>query len=100
VTPPKARTPAEACAGFGRRVRAERTRRGWAVRELSLKSGVSTATVVRAESGDSLRVGSVLAIAGALEMTMADLFEGPDCRHCGDLPPAGFLCPECGRGAS
>jgi transcriptional regulator with XRE-family HTH domain len=91
-------TPDEARAGFARRVRAERVRRRWSIREASLKSGVSTMTVNRAERGDDLRMGSVLAIAGALEMTMADLFEGPDCKYCGDAPPARFPCPECGRG--
>lgn len=92
-------TPDEARAVFARRVLRERTAREWSMRELAGRAAVSPATVCRAEGGHDVHLGIAVAISGALGMTLAEMFSPPECGHCDGHPPAGFLCPECGRGA-
>jgi transcriptional regulator with XRE-family HTH domain len=91
-------TPAEVRAVFARRVLRERRARDWSMRELAGKAGVSPATVHRAEMGHEVYLSVAVAVGGALGMTLAEMFSPPECGHCDGHPPAGFLCPECGRG--
>jgi XRE family aerobic/anaerobic benzoate catabolism transcriptional regulator len=59
---------------LGRRVRAARTARGWTLRELSERSGVSLRFLVQLEAGDgNISVRRLTSVAGALSTTPAAL---------------------------
>jgi XRE family aerobic/anaerobic benzoate catabolism transcriptional regulator len=59
---------------LGRNVRAARTRRGWTLRELSARSGVSLRFLVQLEGGDgNISVLRLASVAEALETTPAAL---------------------------
>jgi XRE family aerobic/anaerobic benzoate catabolism transcriptional regulator len=59
---------------LGRRVRAARTARGWTLRELSDRSGVSLRFLVQLEAGEgNISVRRLVAVASALETTPAGL---------------------------
>lgn len=82
---------------FGRRLRAERDRRGWTVRETARQAGiVSFSTVSRAESGFDIYLSSAVALAGAVDIALADMVAEVKCGTCMDDPPAGFTCRTCG----
>jgi transcriptional regulator with XRE-family HTH domain len=91
---------ADVAAVFGRRVRAERTARGWLQRDLADASGVGTSTLSRTENGADPALALAAAIARGLGMPLAVLLAGmlpePACGHCLDAPPRGFTCQECG----
>lgn len=90
----------EVPAIFGRRLIRERESRGWSLREAGVKVGVSAPTVMRAEVGQDCALSTALALAAAYGRTISDLLaEGP-CDRCDGQPPAGFICGECGRGAT
>lgn len=59
---------------LGRNVRAARTRRGWTLRELSARSGVSLRFLVQLEGGDgNISVRRLASVANALDTTPAAL---------------------------
>ena len=100
-------TPGEDIARvFGARVRRERIARGWSVRELAAKCGISFSTISRTECAisqsvhgrnEGIALTNAVAIAKALGVPLAELLTVPDCAACDDLPPAGFTCNQCGR---
>jgi transcriptional regulator with XRE-family HTH domain len=92
-------TPDEMRAVFGRRARKARLERRWSVREMADRSGgaLSPSTITRAERGREIWLGMALAIAGALELTLAQMLAEPECARCDGNPPAGFSCPDCDR---
>ncbi len=51
---------------FGQRIRHERQRRGWNMRKLEARSGVSINTISRAERGGDLTLSNAIAMAAAL----------------------------------
>lgn len=89
-------------------MRQARERRGWAqgrVVEAMTERGWPwhQSTVYRVEAGrQAVRLGEALALAAILGIDM-DAFESGDpgpwkpCPVCGDKPPSGFTCNECGR---
>lgn len=80
---------------FGRRVAAERNRRGWTLAEVSAKSGVGVTIIGNLERGSQGCVlDSAIPLAAALEISL-DGLTGP-CDRCGDNPPAGYACRTCG----
>lgn len=87
---------AEAVPAFGRRVKAERERRGWSQRELARAAGLSPPVPCRVELGRDLTLSSAVAIARAFDVPLADLAGPFDCAQCDDYPPAGFTCRACG----
>jgi transcriptional regulator with XRE-family HTH domain len=65
--------------GIGGTVRAARERRGWSREELAVRSGLSWAAITQIESGRrcDVRISSLSALAGALDVGMDFLVEGP-----------------------
>lgn len=58
------------------RLRAERLARGWTQKELAARSGIERANIARLEAGKhSPRLDTLEALAGALGLPMAELFE-------------------------
>jgi transcriptional regulator with XRE-family HTH domain len=85
---------------FGRRIQRERQRRAWNLRELGDKAGgVSANTILRVEDGQNLTLGVAVALAKALGVSLDSLLAEVECETCDGMPPAGFICAECGRGA-
>ena len=82
---------------FGRRIRRERERRGWSMRDLGSKCGVNASTILRVEQGRDMALSSAVAVAGALGLGMDWLLAETHCGTCDGMPPAGFICSECGR---
>ena len=84
-------------AVFGARVRRERQRRGWPLRELSAKSGVTinSLSLVERDLG-GIGLNSAARIADALGLPLGDLLKPPSCATCYDAPPPGFTCNACG----
>jgi transcriptional regulator with XRE-family HTH domain len=80
---------------FGRRVAGERRRRGWTVAELAVKAGVGTHAIGNLEHGrQGCTLDSAALLAAALEISL-DGLAGP-CERCGDQPPPGYTCNDCG----
>jgi transcriptional regulator with XRE-family HTH domain len=84
-------------AAFGQRIKRERERRGWSLRELSGKSNVATSTVIRIEKGRDTALSSALTVTAALGLSLADACAEPECIQCDGKPPPGFICSACGR---
>lgn len=53
----------------------KRAQRGWTLRDLSERSGVSPATIMRFEKGADATLSNVESICGALGMHLGDLTE-------------------------
>lgn len=85
---------------FGKRVARERKARGWSLRALGDRCGLAGSGVLRIENGADPQLSSVIALAAALDLTVADLIAVPVCATCDGEPPEGYLCGECGRGQS
>ena len=86
---------------FGRRIQRERQRRRWNLRELGDKcGGISANTILRVEAGQNLTLGVAVALAKALGVSLDSLLAEVECETCDGMPPAGFICSECGRGAT
>lgn len=85
---------------FGQRVKRERERHRWSMRDLQAKSGVSQNTLSRAERGHDLNLGNAIMIAEALGLSLGTLLTESACTRCDDSPPAGFICGRCGRGGA
>lgn len=62
----------------GDRVRVARTAAGLTQQTLATKAGIATKTLSRIEGGEDVRLGTLTAIAVALDMTVADLLADPD----------------------
>ena len=85
---------------FGRRVRAERERRGLTLRALADACGVNATTVLRAEQGCDVALSIATALAAGLGLPLSALLAELECARCGGVPPAGFICAGCGRGSA
>jgi transcriptional regulator with XRE-family HTH domain len=81
---------------YGQRLRRARRAKGWSIRELTVKSGLAHSTIVRAEQGQDPTLATFLALAAALEVPPAAMLADPSCGLCDGMPPAGFICSECG----
>ena len=58
---------------LGQRVRALRTQRGWTMRELAERAGISRATLQKIEKGDlSVAIGLVFEVAALVGVTLFD----------------------------
>jgi transcriptional regulator with XRE-family HTH domain len=84
---------------FGRRLRRERSRRGWSMRDLAARcgEGFSPNTVQRAEDGRDITLSGAIVLAAALGTSLDALLATGECEVCDGMPPAGFICSECGR---
>jgi len=40
---------------------------------------------------------AAIAISVVLDIPFTEMFAEPECFHCDGKPPAGFVCPDCGR---
>jgi XRE family aerobic/anaerobic benzoate catabolism transcriptional regulator len=77
-------------SGMGRRARALRGDRGWTLRELSDRAGLSPRFLVQVESGQgNISVRKLAGLARALGTTPADLLSGPGGEA--DLPAVALL---------
>ncbi len=71
-------------AALGQRARAQRLSRGWTLRDIAERSGVSARFLVQLEAGQgNISVRRLADVAEALEITPAALLSGPD----GATPP-------------
>ncbi|MFC7878752.1 helix-turn-helix domain-containing protein [Isoptericola sp. NPDC057391] len=69
-------TIVDASHGLGKRVRAERTRRGWSLSELAEASGVSRAMISKVERGEASPTATVLGkLSAAFELSVSSLLE-------------------------
>lgn len=59
----------------GANVRRERESRGWSQEHLAERAGLSWRTVLRAEHGEGVQLASVVALARALHVSVAELFQ-------------------------
>jgi XRE family aerobic/anaerobic benzoate catabolism transcriptional regulator len=67
----------ELLEGIGRRVRRRRLERGWTLRSLASRSGLSTRFISQVEAGQgNIAIGRLAGLAAALEMTVGALIEG------------------------
>ena len=90
-------TQQEVPAIFGQRIKRERKRRGWNMRDLRARSGVSINTISRAERGGDPVLSNAIALATALGLSLDILLTEPACTRCDDRPPEGFTCDTCDR---
>ncbi len=82
-------------ARFGRRIVAERRRRGWTRADLAGKTGLSVTVLGNLEHArQGCTLDSAAAIAAALGISL-DGLDGP-CGRCAGQPPAGYACQACG----
>ena len=94
MTPRQQKIPAI----FGQRLKRERERRGWNMRDLHVKSGASINSISRAERGHELTLSTAIAIAEALGLSLGVLLDEKECARCDGEPSAGFICMACGQG--
>ena len=87
-------------AVFGQRIKRERERRDWGMRELAGKARVSYSTIQRLEKGRDVALSGALAVTAALGLSLAEVFAETVCVQCDGKPPAGFICAACGRGGA
>jgi transcriptional regulator with XRE-family HTH domain len=80
-------SPDELAVELGRRIRAERLRRGWAHHTLVDRSGVSRSTVVRMERGESVALSNFLAVLVALGRSndLAQVLQPPEAKTIDDF---------------
>jgi transcriptional regulator with XRE-family HTH domain len=83
---------------FGRRLQRERESRHWSLREAGDRSGLSASTVMRAEAGTDMALSGAIRLAGVYGTSLDALLAEGVCGTCDGMPPAGFICSECGRG--
>ena len=70
--------PDELLLAVGARIKRERRRRQMTQGDLGAKAGTHQSTISAVEAGDGdIRVGTLMKIAQALELTIADLLPGP-----------------------
>lgn len=84
---------------FGPRVKRKRLERGWSLRDLAAKAGVSSAsTINRVENGKGdIWLSAAVKIAAALEVSLDELLAPAACSACDGHPPPGFICAGCRR---
>lgn len=60
---------------------------------------LSRSTLANLESGRKEDIGltALVALAAALNTTVARLIGEMYCAHCEDAPPAGYQCQQCGK---
>lgn len=87
----------EISAVFGQQLKRARERRGWSIRDLCDKSGVSINTISRSERGYDVMLSNAVAMAAALGMPLSVLLDESACPGCNGTPPGGFICSACGR---
>jgi transcriptional regulator with XRE-family HTH domain len=85
-------------AVFGQRLKRERERRGWSMRNLSTRSGTTINSISRAERGGDVNLSTAIAMATALGLPLGVLLGEKECARCDGKPPAGFICMACGQG--
>jgi transcriptional regulator with XRE-family HTH domain len=85
-------------AAFGHRLKRERERRGWSMRDLSARSGTTVNSISRAEHGGDVNLSTAIAMAAALGLSLGVLLDEKECARCDGKPPAGFICMACGQG--
>ena len=90
----------EVPAIFGQRIKRERERRGWNVRDLRTKCGVSINSISRTERGHDVMLSNAIAITAALGLSLSVLLDERECGRCDGEPPAGFICMACGQGGA
>lgn len=74
-TPPSAESTEANRAGFGRRLRAARTRRGWTLAQLAKRSGLAISTISKTERGlMAPTYDRMLQLAQGLGVDMAEFF--------------------------
>jgi len=67
--------------------------------EVAARTGIGVAVLHKMENGRRLpSLTEYVAICRALSIDAGLLVREPDCRACGDDPPAGFTCNTCGTG--
>ena len=88
---------AESIAAFAAHAARMRATRGWSLREAAEKAGFNASTLMRAEHGGDLTIGSALKIAAIYGTTVGEMLSQPSCEQCQDAPPPGFTCNSCGR---
>lgn len=83
---------------FGARVLRERKRRGWSTRDLQVKAGISSPSLVnRMERGlGEPGLFRAARVAAAFGVSLDDLIAESFCQQCDGMPPAGFTCQACG----
>ena len=58
---------------ISKKVKRARVKRGWTQETLAEKANLTSRTVINVEGGKGINLGTLAAIAGALECSMADL---------------------------
>lgn len=81
---------------FGIRMKRMHEARGWSLRELGRRSGVSNPMLSKIEHGGSCTLDIAAKIAGALRTTIDAMLSPWTCGQCIDSPPPGFTCQACG----
>ena len=90
--------PAKVPPQFGRRLRAERERRGWSIKQVSIACGISHVTLGGAEKGQDFPLSGAIALAAKYGLSLDVLLAEPECPTCDGVPPAPFICPDCPAG--
>lgn len=85
---------------FGQRVRRERERRGLTLEALGGKCCLDAATIMRTEKGQDPAFSTAIALSAGLGLSLDALLTPMPCGTCDGMPPAGFICSECGRGGA
>lgn len=84
---------------FGGRVRAERQRLGWSLRELARRADCTPSNISRIEHAEhDCWLTVACRVSAALGVPLDKLTVPPDCPSCADYPLPGFTCNQCGRG--
>ena len=86
--------PASAAASSGN----GKTATGACVRP-SEKCGLWPSTIMRAEKGSDVALSSAITLAALYGVSLDALLADAGCETCDGMPPAGFICSACGRGA-
>jgi transcriptional regulator with XRE-family HTH domain len=87
--------PAKIPPQFGRRLRRERERRGWSVKQVAISCGISHVTLHAAEKGGDMTLSAAIAVAAKYGLSLDVLLAEPVCVTCDGVPPAPFICPDC-----
>jgi transcriptional regulator with XRE-family HTH domain len=84
---------------IGARIRERRAVLGLTQDELASKGDVTRSTLANVECGRSFpSIVAYIKMCEAMKVDAGPFLRSPQCEHCGDAPPAGFMCPACGAG--
>jgi len=89
-----------AVSPFGARIARERAKRGWSLRQLGEKTGISVGGLAKIEHGGGVTLSSAVSLASALSLSLDVLTAPASCPRCDGVPPPGFTCNDCGRGGT